>query len=160
GRRSERMPDSVGPSPARGVPGPDVRQPPASTVVLRTQPVAVYQGPTGHPMKLSLASLGAEPGARFLEQVRLAELLGFHAYFHDQKRWGRGLFARRGGAPPVTARLVLGAGVIAPYARAPALIARAAAPLGGLAPGRVRLILGPGSALEALPGASRHNPVA
>jgi hypothetical protein len=45
-------------------------------------------------MKLSLASLGAEPGTRFLEHVKLAELLGFHAFFHNDKKWAREVLAR------------------------------------------------------------------
>jgi hypothetical protein len=46
-------------------------------------------------MKLSLASLGAEPGARFLEQVKLAELLGFHAYVHQDRPTTRELLSCR-----------------------------------------------------------------
>ena len=49
-------------------------------------------------MKLSIASLGAEPGARFIEQVQLAERLGFHAFFHNDKKWARDLCARLGAA--------------------------------------------------------------
>jgi len=44
--------------------------------------------------KLSIASLGAEPGPRYLDQVKLAERLGFHAFFHNDKKWARNLFAR------------------------------------------------------------------
>ena len=53
-------------------------------------------------MKLSIASLGAEPGARYLQQVRLAEQLGFHAFFHNDKKWARELFSRLGAATQVT----------------------------------------------------------
>jgi alkanesulfonate monooxygenase SsuD/methylene tetrahydromethanopterin reductase-like flavin-dependent oxidoreductase (luciferase family) len=89
-------------------------------------------------MKLSLASLGAEPGARFLEQVKLAELLGFHGYCHDDRRSARELFSRLGAATQVTTRLGLAAGVIDPTTRHPALIAQAAATLAELAPRRFR----------------------
>jgi 5,10-methylenetetrahydromethanopterin reductase len=110
-------------------------------------------------MKLSLASRGAEPGARFLEQVKLAELLGFHAYFHDDKTSAREPFARLGAATLVTTRLGLAANVD-PSSRDPALIAQAAATLAELAPGRFRLALGLGRQLEAPPGHGRANPVA
>jgi 5,10-methylenetetrahydromethanopterin reductase len=111
-------------------------------------------------MKLSLASLGAEPGARFLEQVKLAELLGFNGYCHDDKRSARELFSRLGAATQVTTRLGLAAGVIDPTTRHPALIAQAAATLAELAPRRVRVILGAGSDFETLPGQGRHDPLA
>ena len=54
-------------------------------------------------MKLSIASLGGEPGSRFLDQVKLAELLGFHAFFHNDKKWARDVFSP-GSAPPPSAR--------------------------------------------------------
>jgi 5,10-methylenetetrahydromethanopterin reductase len=50
-------------------------------------------------MKLSLASLGAEPTARYLEQLKLAEQLGFHAFFHNDKKWAREVFSRLGAEP-------------------------------------------------------------
>ncbi len=53
-------------------------------------------------MKLSIASLGAEPGSRFLDQVKLAELLGFHAFFHNDKKWARDVFSRLGAATQCT----------------------------------------------------------
>ena len=65
-------------------------------------------------MKLSLASLGAEPGTRFLEHVKLAELLGFHAFFHNDKKWAREVFSRLGAATQVTTRLGLGISAIDP----------------------------------------------
>ena len=55
-------------------------------------------------MKLSIASLGAEPSARFLDQVRLAERLGFHAFFHNDKKWAQDVYARLGAATQVSRR--------------------------------------------------------
>jgi len=89
-------------------------------------------------MKLSIASLGAEPSARYLQQVRLAEELGFHAFFHNDKKWARELFSRLGAATQVTSRLGLGTSVLDPYTRHPALMAQATATLAELAPGRLR----------------------
>src|SRR5258708_27730899 len=111
-------------------------------------------------MKLSIASLGAEPGARYLQQVKLAERLGFHAFFHNDKKWARDPFARLGAAERVTSGIGLGTGVIAPYPRHPALLAQATATLAELAPGRFRVVLGSGSHFETLPGYRNDRPVA
>jgi 5,10-methylenetetrahydromethanopterin reductase len=111
-------------------------------------------------MKLSIASLGAEPGARFIEQVKLAERLGFHAFFHNDKKWARDLFARLGAASQVTQRIGLGTSVVDPYTRHPALTAQACATLAELAPGRLRVVMGSGSHFETLPGYDNPKPVA
>jgi 5,10-methylenetetrahydromethanopterin reductase len=111
-------------------------------------------------MKLSLASLGAEPGARFLQQVRLAERLGFHAFFHNDKKWAREVFSRLGAATQCTSTIGLGTSVIDPYTRHAALLAQATATLAELAPGRFRVILGSGSHFETLPGYGSPKPVA
>ncbi len=111
-------------------------------------------------MKLSLASLGAEPGARFLEQVKLAERLGFHAFFHNDKKWAREVFSRLGAATQVTTTLGLGTSVIDPYTRHAALLAQATATLAEMAPGRFRVIMGSGSHFETLPGYGSPKPVA
>jgi 5,10-methylenetetrahydromethanopterin reductase len=111
-------------------------------------------------MKLSLASLGAEPAARFLEQVKLAELLGFHAFFHNDKKWAREVFSRLGAATQVTTRLGLGTSVVDPYTRHAALLAQSTATLAEMAPGRFRVIMGSGSHFETLPGYGSPKPVA
>ena len=111
-------------------------------------------------MKLSIASLGAEPGARYLEQVRLAEQLGFHAFFHNDKKWARELFSRLGAATQVTSRIGLGTSVVDPYTRHPAVMAQATATLAELAPGRFRVVMGSGSHFETLPGYGNPKPVA
>jgi 5,10-methylenetetrahydromethanopterin reductase len=111
-------------------------------------------------MKLSLASLGAEPGARFLQQIRLAERLGFHAFFHNDKKWAREVFSRLGAATQCTSTIGLGTSVLDPYTRHAALLAQATATLAELAPGRFRVILGSGSHFETLPGYASPKPVA
>ncbi len=111
-------------------------------------------------MKLSFASLGAEPGARFLEQVKLAERLGFHAFFHNDKKWAREVFSRLGAATQCTTTIGLGTSVIDPYTRHAALLAQATATLAELAPGRFRVIMGSGSHFETLPGYGSPKPVA
>jgi 5,10-methylenetetrahydromethanopterin reductase len=111
-------------------------------------------------MKLSLASLGAEPGPRFLEQVKRAERLGFHAFFHNDKKWAREVFSRLGAATQCTTTLGLGTSVIDPYTRHAALLAQATATLAEMAPGRFRVIMGSGSHFETLPGYGSPKPVA
>jgi 5,10-methylenetetrahydromethanopterin reductase len=111
-------------------------------------------------MKVSIASLGGEPGQRYLEQVKLAERLGFHAFFHNDKKWARDPFSRLGAATQVTSRLGLGTSVIDPYTRHPALLAQATATLAELAPGRLRVVMGSGSHFETLPGYGNTKPVA
>jgi 5,10-methylenetetrahydromethanopterin reductase len=111
-------------------------------------------------MKLSLASLGAEPGAHFLQEVKLAERLGFHAFFHNDKKWAREVFSRLGAATQCTTTIGLGTSVIDPYTRHAALLAQATATLAELAPGRFRVIMGSGSHFETLPGYGSPKPVA
>ena len=111
-------------------------------------------------MKVSIASLGGEPGQRYLEQVKLAERLGFHAFFHNDKKWARDVFSRLGAATQVTSRIGLGTSVIDPYTRHPALMAQACATLEELAPGRLRVVMGSGSHFETLPGYGNPKPVA
>ena len=111
-------------------------------------------------MKLSLASLGAEPGTRFLDEVKLAERLGFHAFFHNDKKWAREVFSRLGAATQCTSTIGLGTSVIDPYTRHAALLAQATATLAELAPGRFRVIMGSGSHFETLPGYGSAKPVA
>ena len=111
-------------------------------------------------MKLSIASLGAEPGARYLEQVKLAELLGFHGFFHNDKKWARDVFSRLGAATQVTSRIGLGTSVIDPYTRHAAVVAQATATLAEMAPGRFRVCMGSGSHFETLPGYGSPKPVA
>ncbi len=111
-------------------------------------------------MKMSIASMGDEPGSRYVDRVKLAELLGFHAMFHNDKKWARDVFVRLGAATQVTSRIGLGTSVIDPYTRHAALLAQGAATIAELAPGRFRAIMGSGSHFETLPGYRNIKPVA
>lgn len=111
-------------------------------------------------MRLSIASLGADTGARYLEIARQTERLGFTGYFHNDKKWARDGLVRMGAATQVTSRITLGTSVIDPYTRHPALAAQAVATLAELAPGRVRVMMGSGSHFETLPGYGNPKPVA
>jgi alkanesulfonate monooxygenase SsuD/methylene tetrahydromethanopterin reductase-like flavin-dependent oxidoreductase (luciferase family) len=99
-------------------------------------------------MKLSLLSTGAESGTRFLEQVKLAELLGFHAYFHGDRRGAREPFTRLGAAAQCTTKLGLAVCVADAQARHPVLLAQAAATLAEMVQGRLRMVMGPVGDLE------------
>lgn len=110
-------------------------------------------------MKLSIASLGAESCARFLSQVRLAETLGFHAFFHNDKKWAQDVYSRLGAATQVSSRIGLGISATDPYTRHPALTAQAAASIAEMAPGRFRVIIGSGSHFESLPMTEPVRPI-
>lgn len=110
-------------------------------------------------MKLSLVSTGAEPLARFLEHIKLAELLGFHAFFHGDEKWSREALSRLGAATQCTTRLGLGLCALDPFTRHPALVAQAAATLAEMAPGRFRLVMGSGGDFATLPGYGVLNPL-
>ncbi|RYE08260.1 MAG: LLM class flavin-dependent oxidoreductase [Hyphomicrobiales bacterium] len=110
-------------------------------------------------MKLSIASLGSEPGSRYLEIAQQVEKLGFHGYFHNDKKWARDGLVRLGAATQVTKSITLGNSVIDPYTRHPALAAQAVATLAELAPNRFRVMMGSGSHFETLPGYGNPKPV-
>jgi 5,10-methylenetetrahydromethanopterin reductase len=110
-------------------------------------------------MRVSVVSLGGEPAVRYLEQVKLAEKQGFHAFFHNDKKWARDIFSRLGAATQVTSKIGLGTSVVDPYTRHPAIVAQAAATLAEMAPGRFRVIMGSGSHFETLPGYGSPKPV-
>lgn len=111
-------------------------------------------------MRLSIASLGSEPGARYLDMARQVERLGFTGYFHNDKKWARDGLVRMGAATQVTKSITLGTSVIDPYTRHPALAAQAVATLAELAPNRFRVMMGSGSHFETLPGYGNPRPVA
>ena len=110
-------------------------------------------------MRLSLCSLGDEPTDQFLEQCRLAEILGFHAYYHADEKWTRDCYVRLGAAATVTTRLRIGVEIADPYTRHPALLAQMMATLADMAPGRVVLAIGTGSHFETLPGYENIRPL-
>jgi 5,10-methylenetetrahydromethanopterin reductase len=110
-------------------------------------------------MLISVCSLGEETNARYLEQVKLAEQLGFHAFLHADEKWTRDPYVRLAAATRVSSRIGLGLCVTDPYTRHPGLSAQASATLAELAPGRVRVIMGAGSHFETLPTISNPKPV-
>jgi len=103
-------------------------------------------------MRFSTASLGEEPTPRFIEQVKLAELLGYDAFFHADEKWTRDVYVRLAQAAAHATRIGLGISVTDPFTRHPALTAQAAATLAEASQGRLRLVLGAGSHFETLPG--------
>jgi 5,10-methylenetetrahydromethanopterin reductase len=109
-------------------------------------------------MRISVASLGEEPTRRFLDQVRLAELLGFEAFYHSDEKWTRDVYVRLGAAAAVTTHLKLGISVTDPVTRHPGLTAQATSTLAELAAG-LTVVMGAGSHFETLPGYSGANPV-
>ncbi|HLH95190.1 MAG TPA: LLM class flavin-dependent oxidoreductase [Xanthobacteraceae bacterium] len=110
-------------------------------------------------MRVSVCSLGEENNARFLEQVKLAEQLGFHAFMHADEKWTRDPYVRIAAATRIAPRIGFGFCVTDPYTRHPALSAQALATLAELAPGRLRVTMGAGSHFETLPTISNPKPV-
>lgn len=110
-------------------------------------------------MRISVCSLGEEPNARYLDQVKLAEQLGFHAFFHSDEKWTRDPYVRLAAATQVSSRLGLGLCVTDPFTRHPGLSAQAAATLAELAPGRIRVNISAGSHFETLPTVNHAKPV-
>ncbi len=110
-------------------------------------------------MRVSICSLGEESNARYLAQVKLAEQLGFHAFFHGDEKWTRDPYVRLAAATQVSSRIGLGLCVTDPYTRHPGLSAQASATLAELAPGRVRVIMAAGSHYETLPTVNHAKPV-
>lgn len=111
-------------------------------------------------MRVSMASLALEPTPQLLEQVRLADRLGFDRFFHNDAKWRREVFARLGAATTVATRLGFGISVLDPYTRHPALAAQAAATLAEMSPGRFTVILGSGSHFDSLPDHDVRKPIA
>jgi len=110
-------------------------------------------------MRVSVCSLGEETNARFLEQVKLAEQLGFHAFMHADEKWTRDPYVRVAAATRISSRIGLGLCVTDPYTRHPGLSAQACATLAELCPGRLRIVMGAGSHFETLPTISNPKPV-
>src|SRR6516165_9205898 len=92
-------------------------------------------------MRVSVCSLGEETNARFLEQVKLAEQLGFHAFMHADEKWTRDPYVRVAAATRISSRIGLGLCVAE------------------LCPGRLRIVMGAGSHFETLPTISNPKPV-
>lgn len=110
-------------------------------------------------MKVSLCSIGEESNERWLEQVKLAEILGYHAFYHADEKWTRDGYVRMGAAAAVTSRIGLGVCVADPYNRHPAFLAQMMATIEELAPKRTVLAMSSGSHFEMLPGYEQVRPV-
>jgi 5,10-methylenetetrahydromethanopterin reductase len=110
-------------------------------------------------MRISVASLGEEDNRRFVDQVRLCELLGFAGAFHADEKWTRDVYVRQGMAAASTSRIRLGISVTDPYTRHPGLTAQATATLGEACEGRLTVVMGAGSHFETLPGYVQRKPV-
>ena len=103
-------------------------------------------------MRLSIAELGEMPHKRYVEFVRLCELLRFDGFYHADEKWTRDVWARLGIAAMASDRMTLGTSVTDGVTRHPALAAQAAATLAEATGGRLNIGFGAGSHFETLPG--------
>jgi alkanesulfonate monooxygenase SsuD/methylene tetrahydromethanopterin reductase-like flavin-dependent oxidoreductase (luciferase family) len=111
-------------------------------------------------VKVSLCSIGEESTERWLEQVQLAEILGYHAFYHADEKWTRDGYTRLAAAAVTTKRLNLGISVADPYNRHPAFLAQMVGTLAEMAPERVMVAMATGSHFETLPGWEQVKPLA
>ncbi len=103
-------------------------------------------------MRVSIAELGEMPHQRFVEFVRLCELLRYDGLYHADEKWTRDVWARLGIAAMASERIQLGTSVTDGVTRHPALAAQAAATIAEATGGRLTLGFGAGSHFETLPG--------
>jgi 5,10-methylenetetrahydromethanopterin reductase len=103
-------------------------------------------------MKVSIAELGEMPHDRYVEFVKLCELLRYDGLFHADEKWTRDVWARLGIAAAVTSRIRLGTSVTDAVTRHAALEGQAAATIAEASKGRMTLGFGAGSHFETLPG--------
>jgi 5,10-methylenetetrahydromethanopterin reductase len=109
-------------------------------------------------MRFSIASLGEEPPDRYLDLVKLCELVGIDTLCHADEKWTRDVYVRLALAAGATERIGLGITVTDPYTRHPALTAQATATLGEASRGRLRVMMGAGSHFETMPGYASVRP--
>ena len=110
-------------------------------------------------MKVSLCSIGEESTERWLQQCQLAEILGYHAFYHADEKWTRDGYTRLAAAAVTTERLSLGISVADPYNRHPAFLAQMMGTLSDMAPGRMMVAMATGSHFETLPGWEQVKPL-
>jgi 5,10-methylenetetrahydromethanopterin reductase len=103
-------------------------------------------------VRVSIAELGEMPHDRFVEFVKLCELLRYDGFFHADEKWTRDVWTRLGIAAAVTSRIRLGTSVTDAVTRHAALEGQAAATLAEATKGRLTLGFGAGSHFETLPG--------
>jgi alkanesulfonate monooxygenase SsuD/methylene tetrahydromethanopterin reductase-like flavin-dependent oxidoreductase (luciferase family) len=91
---------------------------------------------------LGVALMGRGMPGRTADWARAAERAGLGSVWVIEDYFQPGAYALAATAAAVTARLVVGLGVVNPFTRHPALVAMETAALAGMAPGRVVLGLG------------------
>lgn len=101
-------------------------------------------------MRFSFSARPADDVAATAAQMREAEHLGFDGAWYPDQTFFRDVFAVLAACAGATRRLLLGAAVVNPYTRHPAVIARGAATVSEVAGGRFRLVLGAGNRRELL----------
>lgn len=96
-------------------------------------------------MKFDIGILGTEPLPVIVEQVKLAESLGYDTvWITDSHLVCRELWVTLGACAMATSRVRLGPGIAVPHTRHVSVTASAAATLDDLAPGRVVVGIGTG----------------
>lgn len=110
-------------------------------------------------MKYSIASLGEEPYDRYLDLMRLCELLDYDGICRTDTKWTRDTFVSASAAAVVTDRVDIHLTTLDPYARHPAITAQACASLAELSHGRLRVMMGMGSHFETMPGYETKRPL-
>lgn len=103
-------------------------------------------------MRVSIAELGEMPHGRYVEFVKLCELLRYDGFYHADEKWTRDVWARLGIAAMASTRMTIGTSVTDGVTRHPALTAQAAATIAEASGGRLNLGFGAGSHFETLPG--------
>ncbi len=107
--------------------------------------VAAHQHGIGFALQVFPIETKEDPGRKVLAAGRLAEALGFDAFFFaDHPAWGLDCWTHMAALAAVTERILLGTGVACALYRHPVLMARLVADLDNLSQGRVILGLGCG----------------
>lgn len=101
-------------------------------------------------MRFGFATIPAQPFEELSDLVRLAEGLGFSRVWVPDQSFFKDPFAVLGALAQRVSRIGLGLGVVNPYTRHPAMVARGAATLGELTGGRFVLAYGAGNRRELL----------
>ncbi len=101
-------------------------------------------------MRFGFATLPAQPFEQLADLVRLAEDLGYTRAWIPDQSFFKDPFAILGALALRVRRIGLALGVVNPYTRHPALVARAAATVAELSGGRFLLAYGAGNVRELL----------
>ena len=111
-------------------------------------------------MRFGFATIPAQPFEALCDLVRFAEGLGFARVWVPDQSFFKDPFAVLGALAQRVSRIGLALGVVNPYTRHPAIVARGAATLAELSGGRFVLAYGAGNRRELLErlGLERSNP--